>query len=402
MNARTINNLQLLCAFVAALLAIAACILMCDPKTAFAQDDTMAAGVIATAAATDQAQAAKDSTSDSTYTTVKKVKLNKTKASIKNNGTVKLKATLVPKAKGKPIKNKKVIWTVSNPKVASVSAKGVVKGKTAGTVTVTARAANGKKAKATIKVTIQKSKMARAIPVLTYHRITTNAAKKSIYSSTDLALSASKFKSQMKWLHDHGYHTISTSELRDWRVDGAFLPKKSVLLTMDDGYYETYYVAYPILKQYGLKATSFIVGTNTGDTTDSFDPTSTEDHFIGMDVIKKLRREYPKLEFQSHSYDMHRYEKPGKPRVQVWSRKKIDADFKANESFGFSAIAYPYGAAPKKLSDAARANKHIKLGFCYRIYQPVTRTSNVYRLPRYKVCGDDSLSVFIKMLKDAR
>ena len=397
MNELLVKKLSILCV-VPILLVAMACVVLCDPKIAFAQDGTLAASTIAIAAATDQVQAVKDSA----YTTVKKVKLSKTKATIKNNGKLKLKAKLVPKVKGKKIKDKKVTWTVSNSKIARITQNGVVQGKKAGTVTVTARAANGKKAKATIKVVIQKSKMARAIPVLTYHRITTNAAKKSIYSDKDLAVSASLFKRQMKWLKDNGYHTISTSEMRDWLVDGAFLPKKSVLLTIDDGFYETYYVAYPILKKYGLKATSFIVGINTGETTDRFDPKSTQDHFLGMDIIAKLRKEYPKLEFQSHTYDMHHYGKPGVGRAVTWSRKQIDADFKANEMFGFTAIAYPYGHAPKKLRDAARATKRIGVGFGYRMYYPATRHSDPYKIPRYKVCGDEGMGPFKRMLRDAR
>ena len=74
----------------------------------------------------------------------KKTKLNKTKATIYVGKTVRLK-----------LKNtkKKVKWSSSNKKIATVSKKGKVKGKKAGKVTITAKA--GKK-KYKCKVTVKK------------------------------------------------------------------------------------------------------------------------------------------------------------------------------------------------------------------------------------------------------
>lgn len=76
----------------------------------------------------------------------KKVKLNKTKATIYVGKTVTLK-----------LKNnkKKVKWTTSNKKIATVSKKGKVKGKKAGKVTITAKV--GKK-KYNCNITVKKTK----------------------------------------------------------------------------------------------------------------------------------------------------------------------------------------------------------------------------------------------------
>ncbi len=76
----------------------------------------------------------------------KKVKLNKTKATIYVGKTVKLK-----------VKNtkKKVKWSTSNKKVATVTKKGKVKGKKAGKATITAKVGK-KKYKCKIKVKAKK------------------------------------------------------------------------------------------------------------------------------------------------------------------------------------------------------------------------------------------------------
>ncbi|MBQ8134948.1 MAG: Ig domain-containing protein, partial [Clostridia bacterium] len=79
-----------------------------------------------------------------------KVKLNKTKATIESDGTVTLKATVSPSN----VTSKKVTWTSSNKKVATVNSKGKVTAKKPGTVTITAKTVNGKTAKC--KVTVKK------------------------------------------------------------------------------------------------------------------------------------------------------------------------------------------------------------------------------------------------------
>ncbi len=79
----------------------------------------------------------------------KKVTLNVKKVSLAVGGKKTLKATVTPKAA-----SKKVAWSTSNKKVATVSSKGVVKGKKAGSATITATAADGSGKKATCKVTV--------------------------------------------------------------------------------------------------------------------------------------------------------------------------------------------------------------------------------------------------------
>lgn len=86
---------------------------------------------------------------------VKKVKLNKKKATLRYGKKLKLKATVTPKNAS----NKKIKWSVSKKKYATVTQKGVVKAKKRGighSVKVYAKAKDGSGKKAVCKVKIKK------------------------------------------------------------------------------------------------------------------------------------------------------------------------------------------------------------------------------------------------------
>lgn len=109
----------------------------------------------------------------------RKVRLNKTKATIYVGKTVTLK-----------LKNnrKKIKWSSSNRKVATVTSKGKVKGKKAGKVTITAKV--GKK-KYKCKITVKKKNNNRVITVkekikkacITYGKISSNQSGTYYYLS---------------------------------------------------------------------------------------------------------------------------------------------------------------------------------------------------------------------------
>ena len=90
-------------------------------------------------------------------TPVTKVKLNKTKSTMTIGKKQTLKATVTPKKAS----SKAVVWKSSNKKVATVTSKGVVKAKKAGTATITATAKDGSGKKASCKVTVKKVSAAK-------------------------------------------------------------------------------------------------------------------------------------------------------------------------------------------------------------------------------------------------
>ena len=94
-------------------------------------------------------------------TPVTKVKLNKTKSTMTVGKKQTLKVTITPKKAS----NKAVVWKSSNTKVATVSGKGVVTAKKAGTVTITATAKDGSGKKAACKITVKNQVKPAPTPV---------------------------------------------------------------------------------------------------------------------------------------------------------------------------------------------------------------------------------------------
>ena len=74
-----------------------------------------------------------------------------------------------------------------------------------------------------------------------------------------IASSAEDFASQMRFLAEAGYKTLTMSEFIAYKKGELAVPKKSVLITFDDGWKDNYVYAYPILREFGLRASIFLV-----------------------------------------------------------------------------------------------------------------------------------------------
>ena len=74
-----------------------------------------------------------------------------------------------------------------------------------------------------------------------------------------LTLHVDQFREQMENLHNQGYNTITLAQLYDYLENGTELPNKPIVITFDDGYVDNYKNVLPILKEYNMKATLFMI-----------------------------------------------------------------------------------------------------------------------------------------------
>lgn len=95
------------------------------------------------------------------------------------------------------------------------------------------------------------------VPVLMYHSI-------AVEEGNPIRMPVEQFDSEMKYIKDQGYTTLTMKELYSYFENQVPVPEKSIVITLDDGYSDNYTAAFPVLKKYGLKATVFVV-TSTID-----------------------------------------------------------------------------------------------------------------------------------------
>lgn len=93
----------------------------------------------------------------------------------------------------------------------------------------------------------------KTIPVLMYHSI----ADGQVANSAVVAVGV--FKQQMQYLKDNGYTTLSLDELYNFIQSNRPVPQKSVVLTFDDGYEDSYTNVFPVLKSFVFRATIFVI-----------------------------------------------------------------------------------------------------------------------------------------------
>lgn len=98
----------------------------------------------------------------------------------------------------------------------------------------------------------EKLKSFNGIRILAYHKINNDCP-----NYLNLSTKISNFEKQMEYLRKH-YHIVSLQEVVSLMKANQKIPKRTVAITFDDGYKDTYTNAYPILKKYNIPATIFL------------------------------------------------------------------------------------------------------------------------------------------------
>ena len=199
----------------------------------------------------------------------------------------------------------------------------------------------------------------------------------------------------MNYLFINGYKTINTEEFYKWYTGKIEYYGKTLMITFDDGNYEDYYLAYPIIKKYNFKAISFLVGSKINKTTKKYNKINKG--LIGLDIINKLRKEYPNFEFQSHSYNMHSLIN-GTGKLFSMSYQEIEEDFLLNRKYNFSSMSYPYGYYNKQIREVLYKNNY-SVAFGFWPYMCSSRESDRFLIPRIKINSTAGLNTLIKWLK---
>lgn len=102
--------------------------------------------------------------------------------------------------------------------------------------------------------------------ILYYHKIIDSKENRFDYFGLDIPVKS--FRKQMQYLSQR-CNPISLNYFISCATRGLKLPPKSIIVTLDDGYKDSYTNAYPILQQYKIPATIFLT-TDPIDCRDTF------------------------------------------------------------------------------------------------------------------------------------
>lgn len=136
------------------------------------------------------------------------------------------------------------------------------------------------------------------VPIIMYHSIL-----KSTKGENKYIVTPEIFEKDMEYLKNNGYETVFVSELSDYVRNGAPLPEKPVIITLDDGYYNNYVYALPILKKYNMKASIAVVGKFTDIFSNADSHNANYSHMTWDDIKEIAKSGY--IEISNHTYDMH-------------------------------------------------------------------------------------------------
>ena len=225
----------------------------------------------------------------------------------------------------------------------------------------------------------------QTVPVLCYHNF-------SLTETTKMIVKKETFEAQMRFLKDGGYHVISLNQLLDFIRYKAPIPRKSVVITIDDGWSSTYDIAFPILKSYGYPATLFVctdIVNNPKKIT------------LTWEQVKELKKSGMDIQFHTATHCNLAQMENNEATSAYFTKLRQELSYsKSYDQFGLKKdiryLAYPYGdTGPLAIAFLE------KMGFDGAF--TVKRGSNPffvdpYRINRSTIYGDYDMKKFEKNL----
>lgn len=230
------------------------------------------------------------------------------------------------------------------------------------------------------------------LPVIMYHSVCEKLP-------ADYVVAPSQLDSDLSWLSTHGFSAVSAQQLIDYTRGRGELPKRPVLITFDDGFYNNLSVALPILEKHDMCAVVSIVGRYTDDYA-AADPHADTYSYLTWGDISELASS-GRVEIGSHTYDMHSRSglRQGCARLPEESVEDYTSLLRADigllktelhENCGIvpSVFAYPFGALSRESLPVLRDSGILMSLTCREGVNTITREPDcLYGIFRYNRSG---------------
>jgi len=242
------------------------------------------------------------------------------------------------------------------------------------------------------------------LPVIMYHSICEN-------SPTEYEVTPQQIESDMKYLKEHGYNSVSAQQLADYVYNTGELPENPVMITLDDGFYNNYYYLEPLLEKYDMTAVVSIVGTYIENNAVK-DPHIPEYSYLTWEDVNNML-DSGRFEIGNHTYNMH--DSKNRKGCSINNGENPEEYFRIlNEDIsGLQTLiqkntgivpivfAYPFGYTCKESIPVLRENGFLITFNCYEKPNYITKNPDcLYGINRYNRSGLYSTQEFMsKILK---
>lgn len=140
------------------------------------------------------------------------------------------------------------------------------------------------------------------VPIIMYHAVSSVESMQG-----DYVISPEEFEKDLKYLNEQKYTTVFVSDLTEYVNVSGTLPEKPIVLSFDDGYYNNYLYAYPLLKKYNCKAVISPIAYYSELYSQNGEENEQYTHCT-WDQIREMD-ESGLVEIGNHTYNMHSYGK---------------------------------------------------------------------------------------------
>ena len=228
------------------------------------------------------------------------------------------------------------------------------------------------------------SEIAEDVSVLNYHFIVSGNNENNELSECrqTICITDTMFDSHIKYLKDNGYYAVSLRDLEMF-IDGKIqLPKRSVSITIDDGWYVSRSIT--ILENYQMLGTLFLIG-----------------NLASPDAY---RSEY--LEIHSHTWDMHGLKTgddcPSSSKrggITCFDETRILEDLrKSRESLNNTTyLCYPFYDYSNKAIELLQ-EAGFTMAFAGQTGSSVKVGQDKFKIPRYVIYNYTSMNTFINYI----
>ena len=241
------------------------------------------------------------------------------------------------------------------------------------------------------------------IPIVMYHSVT-KTGKSNYIIPPDL------LEKDFAYIVSHGYTAVFVRDVVNFVNGKTKLPKKSIVISFDDGFYNNLYYAVPLLEKYGLKATINVVGSYV-DAEKGKTKRSCSYSYLNEKELAAVAKSGA-VEIGNHSYAMHSLSgrrgvmrKKSETEKQYETALKEDADkckrlIKRVCGTDVKVFAYPYGSSSTSTERILRSLGYQAILTCAEGVNRLKKgdTDRLYKLKRINRAAKYSTRTYFKLL----